>query len=85
MSWQYKIVEVNIPSLNSVRVAFMLQKDGSDYVGDEIVLQPNELIGTAEEKQAIIASKIGEKVNAYIAVAEARTGLDDLIGTVTEV
>ena len=83
--WQYKILEVTTPNLNTLRIAFMLQRDGVDYVGDEVVFMSNELTGTANEKKAAINLKIRAKCFEYVAMYNYKVALESLIGTVIEV
>jgi len=76
--WKIKIREVTKPSLTSIRVAFVLFKDGANVVNDEVTFLPSEL-DTAADKEQFILDKISGKAKVYMATDVSSVGVDGMV------
>jgi hypothetical protein len=74
--WKYKIKEITTPSLTAIMIRFQVYINDTDYVGDEVVVTPDELLGkTGAEKLAFIKSKIESKILPYKVTYNVSQGL----------
>jgi len=69
MAWSVMVNEVSRPGLDTVRVQFTLQKDGLDFVSDELTFTEDQFEKlTASGKLDLVRTAIKQRCQSYIKI-----------------